>query len=144
MSPNTGLISTSQVLAIILDDEPPTIGCTCSDINNIVVSPLPAANVALHRVEMADVPLAIGSGSGAKGSLHSLHLYVHAGDPPTKDKLVQYLEFMMGVEDRAGRLFKQGTAGAVLSRGSEVSFFGYNGGTLKEITLEDLQRIPTA
>ncbi|KAF6228077.1 hypothetical protein HO133_007805 [Letharia lupina] len=128
----------------VLDDEPPTIGYQgISPVGHITtVDTLPAANVALYRVEITDVPAAVGSGR-APGTIRSLFLYVHAGDPYTANTLVQYLKLLMKKMDEDGHFLKPGAAWAMLSWGLKLMFFEYGGGTLKSVRLGDIPRKAT-
>lgn len=128
---------------IILDDDPPTVGYQDVGINKTVLHTLPAANVVLHRVEMPDAPPDTGSGK-VNGKIHSLHLYVHAGAPYTIDALVRCLEIIMKNADQDGRFVQQGAAWAVLVWGLKIVFFEYAGGSLKCMSLEDVQRERTS
>lgn len=78
---------------------------------------------------MADVPPGLGS-SAPKESIHSLHLYVHAGDLFTAEILEAFLVFVMIQTE------EDGEGWAVLWWGLKVSFFQYARGVLRVLRLK--------
>ena len=128
---------------IILDDDTPTI--SYQDVDPVTKTPrdytLPAANIALHRIEMTDVQPASGPGAVQRG-IHSLHLYVHVEKPCpyTVEPLLGYLKLVMKEMDKERRLYKQGAGWVLVYWGLKMLVFSYARGSLVNMRPEDIQR----
>ena len=128
---------------IILDYDTPTIGYQALDPVGKITRDytLPAANIALHRIEMTDVQPASGS-SAVQGGIHSLHLYVHAQEPCpyTVELLLSYLKLVMREMDKERRLYKQSAGWVLVYWGLKMRVFAYARGSLVNMRLEDIRR----
>ena len=126
---------------IVLDNDTPTIFCQRIDPVTKTLNwyTIPTTNVTLHRVEMTDVQPGPGS-SAVPGNIHSLRLYVHAGEPCTAELLAKSLETIVRKTDEDGRFFRQGAGWALLQWGLQIMFFEYSGGNFRPIGLEDIPK----